>query len=48
VVRLTPRGRRFQAVAADVLGELDDRLREALGDRDRNVLTRALKGVMEL
>jgi DNA-binding MarR family transcriptional regulator len=48
VVRLSPRGREFRAVADDVLGELDTRLREALGDRDREVLTRALKGVLQL
>jgi DNA-binding MarR family transcriptional regulator len=48
VVCLSPRGRQFQAVATDVLGELDDRLREALGDQDRDALTRALQGVMQL
>jgi DNA-binding MarR family transcriptional regulator len=47
-VRLTPRGLAVQAVADDVLGELDQALVRSLGARDRDALVRALKGVMEL
>jgi DNA-binding MarR family transcriptional regulator len=47
-VRLTARGRRFQAVAEDVLDGLDRELRDALGPRNRDALVKALKGVMEL
>ena len=47
-VRLTARGRRFRTVARRVLKEMDDQLCEQLGVRDRDALTRALKGVMEL
>jgi hypothetical protein len=45
---LTPRGLAVQAVADDVLGELDQALVRSLGARDRDALVRALKGVMEL
>ena len=48
VVRLTARGRRFQAVAERVLDDLDRQLRDVLGARNRDALVRALKGVMEL
>jgi DNA-binding MarR family transcriptional regulator len=48
MVRLTARGRRFQAVAERVLDELDRQLRDALGPRDHHALRKALKGVMEL
>jgi DNA-binding MarR family transcriptional regulator len=48
VVRLTARGRRFQTVAEQVLAELDRKLRDALGSRNRDALVKALKGVMEL
>lgn len=48
VVRLTARGRRFQAVAEPVLDELDRQLRDALGPRNHDTLRKALKGVMEL
>jgi DNA-binding MarR family transcriptional regulator len=47
-VSLTARGRRFQAVAEDVMRELDSLLADALGTRKRDALTGALKGVMEL
>jgi DNA-binding MarR family transcriptional regulator len=47
-VRLTPRGQALQAVAEDVLGELDDLLVRSLGRRDRDALVRALKGVMDV
>jgi DNA-binding MarR family transcriptional regulator len=48
VVRLTARGRRFQAVAEEVLDDLDRQLRDALGPRNHDALSKALKGVMEL
>jgi DNA-binding MarR family transcriptional regulator len=48
VVRLTARGQRFQAVAMQVLDDLDRELRDALGPRNRDALVNALKGVMEL
>lgn len=47
-VRLSERGRAFQAVAGEVLGELDRELLAAVGRRDRDALTRALKGVLRL
>ena len=47
-VRLTERGRAFQAVAESVLAELDARVVEALGTRKRTALIEALKGVMDL
>lgn len=48
VVRMTARGRRFQAVAEQVIDELDRQLRDALGPRNDDALRKALKGVMEL
>jgi len=48
VVRLTARGRRFQTVAEQVLGDLDRQLRDELGPSNRDALVKALKGVMEL
>jgi DNA-binding MarR family transcriptional regulator len=47
-ISLTARGRRFRAVADDVLRELDDEIVAALGPRKRTALIAALKGVMEL
>jgi DNA-binding MarR family transcriptional regulator len=47
-VRLTVRGRAVGEIAAQVLDELDDELARSLGDRDRDALLRALRGVMEL
>jgi DNA-binding MarR family transcriptional regulator len=47
-VRLTDRGRAFQAVAEVVLGEFDDKLAGALGVRDRDALIRALKEVIDV
>jgi DNA-binding MarR family transcriptional regulator len=47
-VRLTPRGRRFRAVAERALQELDDDVLALLGRRRHDALTEALKGVMEL
>jgi DNA-binding MarR family transcriptional regulator len=48
VVRLTTRGRRFQAVAERVLDDLDRELRGVLGPGNHDALVKALKGVMEL
>jgi DNA-binding MarR family transcriptional regulator len=47
-ISLTRRGREFRAVAEEVLAELDDDVVAALGQRNRDALIRALKGVMEL
>jgi DNA-binding MarR family transcriptional regulator len=47
-VRLSARGRAFQSVAQEVLGELDQELVDLLGVRNRDALIRALKGVVEL
>ena len=47
-VRLTPRGRAFATVVADVLGELDVALEQSLGTDNRDALVRALKGVIAL
>ncbi len=48
VIRLTARGQAFQAVAEGVQAELEARLVESLGIRDRDALVRALKGVVQL
>jgi len=47
-VRLTARAREFEPVADEVLSELDNRVLAALGQRRRDALARALKGVMDL
>jgi DNA-binding MarR family transcriptional regulator len=47
-VFLTARGRRFQAVADEVLLELDEDLVRSLGTRKRDALVEALKGVIDL
>jgi DNA-binding MarR family transcriptional regulator len=47
-VRLTRRGRRFQRVAEQVLGEIDADVVARLGRTDRDALIAALKGLMEL
>jgi DNA-binding MarR family transcriptional regulator len=47
-VQLTPRGRRFRSVVERTLRELDDDVLAVLGRRQRDALTAALKGVMEL
>jgi len=47
-VSLSERGRAFQRVAEEVLGELDRELEQALGGRKRDALTDALKGIVEL
>ena len=47
-VTLSARGRRFQAVADDVLRELDEELVRLLGTRKHDALSEALKGVIDL
>jgi MarR family transcriptional regulator, organic hydroperoxide resistance regulator len=47
-VRLTPRGRRFQRVAENVLRDLDADVVARLGRSDRDALIKALKGLMDL
>jgi MarR family transcriptional regulator, lower aerobic nicotinate degradation pathway regulator len=47
-VSLSPRGRRVQAVADEVLGELDEQLVRSLGSHNHDALVHALKGVIEL
>jgi DNA-binding MarR family transcriptional regulator len=47
-VSLSARGRRFQAVADDVLHELDELLVRSLGPRNHEALAGALKGVIDL
>ena len=47
-VSLSDRGRRFRAVAQDVLRELDEELVQTLGARKHDALVGALKGVMDL
>ena len=47
-VSLSARGRRFQAVADDVLRELDEKLARTLGPREHDALVRALQGVIDL
>jgi DNA-binding MarR family transcriptional regulator len=45
---LTARAREFRPVADEILRKLDDRVLAALGQRQRQALTKALKGVVEL
>jgi MarR family transcriptional regulator, lower aerobic nicotinate degradation pathway regulator len=47
-VSLSTRGRRLQAVADEVLRELDGELVRSLGTRRHDALVEALKGVIEL
>lgn len=47
-ISLSARGRAFGEVAGAVMAELDAELVAALGRRNRDALTEALKGVMEL
>ena len=47
-VSLSARGRRFQAVAEDILRELDEELVRSLGTRKHDALVEALKGVIDL
>jgi DNA-binding MarR family transcriptional regulator len=47
-IHLTARAHEFRPVADEVLLELDTKVLAALGQRQRQALIRALKGVMEL
>jgi MarR family transcriptional regulator, organic hydroperoxide resistance regulator len=47
-VRLTARARAFESVVESVLEELDDLVLSALGQRQIDALSQALKGVAEL
>jgi DNA-binding MarR family transcriptional regulator len=47
-IYLSDRGRAFQPVAVEVLRELDVRVLATLGQRQREALLQALKGVMNL
>ena len=47
-IRLTDRALEFRPVADEVLRELDAQVLAALGQRQRQALSRALKGVMTL
>ncbi len=47
-VSLTAHGRRFRAVADEVLRELDEELMRSLGTRNHEALVEALKGVIDL
>jgi DNA-binding MarR family transcriptional regulator len=47
-VRLTPRALGFKPIADQVLGELDDQVLATLGQRQRQALNEALRGVMDL
>lgn len=47
-ISLTRRAREFEPVAGEVLHQLDVQVLAVLGQRQRNALARALKGVMDL
>jgi MarR family transcriptional regulator, lower aerobic nicotinate degradation pathway regulator len=47
-VSLSAHGRRFQAVAEEVLRELDEELVRSLGTRNHDALVEALNGVIDL
>jgi DNA-binding MarR family transcriptional regulator len=47
-IHLTQRAKDFKPVAQEILRELDTKVLATLGERQRNALTRALKGVMRL
>ena len=47
-IHLTERAKDFRPIAEEILRELDSKVLATLGERQRNVLTRALKGVMDL
>jgi DNA-binding MarR family transcriptional regulator len=48
LIHLTERAREFQPVAEEVLGELDELVRQALTAKGSTALERALKGVIAL
>jgi DNA-binding MarR family transcriptional regulator len=47
-IYLTERAKDFRPVAGAILRELDAKVLATLGERQRNALTKALKGVMDL
>lgn len=47
-IYLTPRTRRFKAVAEEVLREMDERVEATLGSEQRAQVTSALKTLMNL
>jgi DNA-binding MarR family transcriptional regulator len=47
-IHLTKRAKEFRPVAGEILRELDGSVLVALGERQRNALSGALKGVMDL
>ena len=47
-IHLTERAKEFRPVAGEILRDLDDTVLAALGERQRNALGRALKGLMNL
>ena len=47
-IHLTDRAKNFRPVARQVLRELDRKVLAALGERQKNALSRALKGVIDL
>jgi DNA-binding MarR family transcriptional regulator len=47
-IKLTKRAKDFRPVAGEVLRELDLKVLATLGERQRNALARALKGMIDL
>ena len=47
-IHLTERAKDFRPIAKEILRELDSKALATLGERQRNALARALKGVMDL
>jgi MarR family transcriptional regulator for hemolysin len=47
-IKLTERAKDFRPVAGEVLRELDLKVLATLGERQRNALARALKGMIDL
>jgi DNA-binding MarR family transcriptional regulator len=47
-IHLTERAKDFRPVADEILRELNAKVLATLGERQRNALTKALKGVMDL
>lgn len=47
-IHLTKRAKQLRPVAGEILRELDDKVLAQLGERQKNALIRALKGMMDL
>jgi DNA-binding MarR family transcriptional regulator len=47
-IHLTERAKDFRPIAEEILRELDSKVLATLGERQRNALARALKGMMDL